>query len=184
MNVMNTSLAATVDDAFVVKQVREGSEVAFHVLYKRHARYIAGVAYRILGNDADLDDVVQDTFVTAARKIDQLKEPEHIRLWLTTIAVRHTQKRLKLRGRVKLMGIGSGEEAARHVDSRTLKRLDDLREALSRMPEKLTTPWILHRVEGMTIKEAAAACGVSTATVKRRLSSAEAKLRRKIDVDG
>ncbi len=172
-----------VDDSELVRRVREGDENAFHALYKRHARYIAGVAYRVLAHDAELDDVVQDTFVSAARKMDQLRQPEHFRLWLVAIALRHARKRLRMRSRRGWPWTNPEQEADRPADPAFRDRLDEAVEVLGQLPEKLMTPWMLHRVEGMTLHEAAQACRVSTATVKRHIASAEARIRRRMNVD-
>ncbi len=183
MSAISKPRAVSPDDITIVEQVRSGDEQAFYLFYKRHARYIAGVAYRILGNDADLDDIVQETFSSAAQNLGQLKNPEQVRLWLVTIAVRLSTRRLKARSRRTLFGLMSNADEAKCLDPGDMETRDELKEALDRLPEKLRVPWILRRVEGMTLGETAEACGISLATVKRRLSAAEAKLRRMIDVD-
>jgi len=183
MTTLTKPRVVPVDDSSLVEKVRQGDENAFYDLYRRYARYVAGVAYRILSDDADLDDVVQETFISAAEKMHQLKQPEHVRLWLVAIALRHAKKRFRMRSRPGWRGLGPELEADKHADPAVRARLDEAREVLGQLPEKLTTPWILHRVEGMTIAEVAVACSVSAATVKRHVASAEAKIRRRIDVD-
>src|SRR5262249_32830779 len=59
---------------------------ALDQLFNAHARYIASVVHRIVGDDADLDDIVQETFVEAMKS--RLSEVESMRAWLVTIAVR------------------------------------------------------------------------------------------------
>ena len=65
------------DDARLVLRARDprGGQAAFRELYRRHARYVASVAYRMLGADAEVDDVVQDTFTVAAHNLEQLRDP-------------------------------------------------------------------------------------------------------------
>jgi hypothetical protein len=55
-------------------------ERGFENLYRLHARYIAGVVFRIVGHDRDLDDVVQETFVAASSHLDQLRDAAAVRL--------------------------------------------------------------------------------------------------------
>jgi RNA polymerase sigma-70 factor (ECF subfamily) len=70
--------------------------------------------------------------------------------------------------------------APRCSDPRDRAAVDDLYEALSRVPPDLRIPWILHRVEHLSLPETAAACDVSLATVKRRIKDAEERLERRV----
>ncbi len=86
--------AVTADDASLVAQARAGSERAFEALYRRHVRYVAGVTYRLLGNDAEVDDVLQEAFLDAAGALAGLREPGEFRAWLVQIAIRRVYRRL------------------------------------------------------------------------------------------
>ncbi|HEY8430134.1 MAG TPA: sigma factor, partial [Sandaracinaceae bacterium] len=50
-------------DEVLVERARAGDERAFAKLYRRHAPYVAGVVYRLMGDELELDEIVQDTFV-------------------------------------------------------------------------------------------------------------------------
>src|SRR5687768_14860152 len=81
------------DDAVLVARAKGGDRAAFRELYLRHARYVAGAIARWLGQGADLDDIVQDTFVRAAERLGTLRSADHVRPWLVTIAIRITHSR-------------------------------------------------------------------------------------------
>lgn len=168
-------------DKILVDRIQTGDELAFYTLYKRYARYIAGVTYRIMGTDAEVDDIVQETFISALKKIDQVKDPEHVKLWLVTIAVRLTYRRLKWKRRWVSLDLGHSQEESNEVEPEKMAELSLLRKTLGKLPEKIRTPWILRRIEGMTLEEVAEASGCSLATVKRRLTKAENTIRRTID---
>ncbi len=153
------------DQSRLIERVQQGDEAAFYAFYKMHARYIAGVAYRLLAENQEVDDVVQETFITAAQKVHQLKAPEHARPWLVKIAVRHAHKHLARRRRAEKRQQADELEVPGKTDMRLASLVDDLRDALLRIPRKMVEPWILHRLEGMTIEEAATACNISAATV-------------------
>lgn len=70
--------------------------------------------------------------------------------------------------------------APRASDPRDRQPVDELSDALARIPEDVRIPWILHRIEQLSLPEAAAACEVSLATVKRRIADAEARLQRRL----
>jgi RNA polymerase sigma-70 factor (ECF subfamily) len=155
-------------------------EAAFTTLYERHSPYIARVAHRLLGGDADVDDVVQETFLDAANAIGDLVDPGAIRAWLVAIAVRRVHKVLAKRKRRTLFSIFAAELAPRASDPRDRQPVDDLYDALDRIPDELRIPWVLARVQELTLPETARACRVSLATVKRRIAEAEERLRRRL----
>jgi RNA polymerase sigma-70 factor, ECF subfamily len=166
-------------DAVLLERMRRGNERAFADLYARHARYLAGAVYRIMGNDADLDDIVQETFVDAAS--GPAPEPElEVRAWLVRIAVRHAKKILARRRRRRWFGFELSKVAPAMVDPRQSGAAEDLYDALDRMAPDVRIPWILHRIEGESLDEVAKYCGVSLATVKRRIGKADERLERRL----
>jgi len=89
----------SIDDASLVEQARAGDERAFVALFKRYSRYVAGVAYRLLGDSAEVEDVVQEAFTDASQHMDQLRDGAGFKSWLVTICVRRVHKRLARRRR-------------------------------------------------------------------------------------
>ena len=57
-------------------------------------------------------------------------------------------------------------------------------DALERIPEDLRIPWVLHRVEQLSLPETAEACEISLATVKRRIAEAEERIQRRLEMPG
>jgi RNA polymerase sigma-70 factor (ECF subfamily) len=171
--------AVPVDDATLVYQIRDGDERAFRALYLRYARYVAGVAYRLLGAEEIIEDVVQETFVAAAEGIKNIRHPERVRFWLATIAVRQVKKHLKKRIRRRQLGREVAQVQPPTSDPRELEDLQTLYRYLDELPVKNRMPWILYRIEGHALPEVAKLCGVSLATVKRRLAKAETSLKRR-----
>ncbi|MGH7328578.1 MAG: RNA polymerase sigma factor, partial [Polyangiaceae bacterium] len=109
-----------------------------------------------------------------------LKEPRALRAWLVAIAVRRVRKLLGRRRRRRIFGFEMAEVAARASDPNDRRRVDELYEALDQIPTDLRLPWTLHRIEQMSLPETAAACGVSLATIKRRIAEAEERVQRRI----
>jgi RNA polymerase sigma-70 factor (ECF subfamily) len=166
------------DDATLVAQAVAGSERAFATLYRRHARYVAGVAYRVMGGDAELDDVVQEAFVDAARALATFQGASSLRAWLSRIAVRRIHKRLARRRRWRWFLREERQTAVAVSDPRVRARAEDLYETLDGLPPKTRIPWVLLFIEGETLPDVAAMCAVSLATVKRRIASASAHVDR------
>ena len=170
----------TSEDA-LISRAAEGDREAFSELFRTHARYIAGVAFRILGSNDEVDDVVQDTFIAAHRGLAQLQETRAFRRWLVTIAIRQVNKRLGKKKRAPFVRLEllACEEPA--TDPEQERLAEDLYEALSGISADLRIPWVLSRVEGRKLEDVASACDISLATAKRRISLAGERLRRRLD---
>ena len=152
----------------------------FDTLYALHARYVAGVVHRLMGTDGELEDIVQETFVDALHGLARLEDPGAVRAWLVTVAVRRTRRLLTTRRRRMIFAFGLLDATPTSSDPRTRSSVDDLYDALGRLPADLRLPWSLHRIERLSIPETAAACEVSPATVKRRIADAEERLARRL----
>jgi RNA polymerase sigma-70 factor (ECF subfamily) len=170
------------DDAALVRALRAGDRQAFRRLYHRHSRYVAGTVFRLLGHDQELDDIVQETFLDGHRHLDQLLHPERVRAWLCSIAVRHVQHRLKRRGKQRQAARQAADQLAseRAADRRDQELATALYAALDELAPEARTPWILHHVLQHTLPEVAELCGVSLATVKRRIARAQQTLQRRL----
>jgi RNA polymerase sigma-70 factor, ECF subfamily len=170
---------AELGDDVLVARVRSGDRAAFRELYLRHARSVATAVARLVG-DADLDDIVQDTFVRATDRLASLRSPSHLRPWLVTIAIRIAHSR-RVRGR-RRDGLlrAFGLQTPQSSDPRDRAPADDLSDALGRLPEEVRVPWFLHHVQGERLEDVAVLFGVSLATIKRRIASCESKLERRL----
>lgn len=152
----------------------------FETVYAKHARYVAGVVHRLMGDDGELDDIVQETFVDAIDGLARLHDPGAVRAWLVTVAVRRTRRVLARRRRRAMFAFWAADFGPRASDPRDRQAVDELYDALSKVPEDLRIPWVLHRVEHLSLPETAQVCEVSLATVKRRIAEAEDRLERRL----
>jgi RNA polymerase sigma-70 factor (ECF subfamily) len=173
-------LAPTGDESALLERLRADDETAFTELYLRYARYVAGVVFSLLGDDAELDDVVQETFVDAQAGLADLEDPAAIRRWLVVIAIRRVHRLLARRRLRRWYTWKLAELSPRSSDPREGRRAEDLYDALDRIPAKLRIVWILARAGAMPLQEVALVCEISLATVKRRLAEADTRLERKL----
>lgn len=172
------------DDATLVAQAIAGNDRAFGTLYRRHARYVAGIVYRLMGNDSELEDVVQEGFVDASRALAQLSEPGDFRPWLARIVVRRVHKRLARRRRFRWLVGAVGDVSPKVSDPKGQEAADTLYEVLETISPKVRVPWTLHVIEGQTLPEVATTCELSLATVKRRIADASALIERRLHERG
>ena len=167
------------DDSLLVARAQKGDERAFSQIYRRHARYVAGVVYRLMGSDQELDDLVQETFVDAANQLGEIRDGERLRPWLARVAVRKVHRRLTRRRRRRLLW-SEAPPPPTATNPAAEHEVRELFQALEQIPPKLRVPWVLHRVEGETLPDVAEMCEVSLATVKRRIADAEQRLERRL----
>src|SRR5215470_10506394 len=76
------------DDGAVIAAIRSGSELAFNILVDRHQQAVRQFLRRLLGNDADADDMAQETFLAAWTHARSFRDDGDVRSWLSGIAWR------------------------------------------------------------------------------------------------
>jgi len=157
---------------------------SFDEVFRRFSPYVARVALRLLGNDSEVDDLVQDVFLEAHRGLAGLREPSALGGWLARICVRRATRRLRRRRFFLLLSLDGLAERELPFDlaaspeqraevARLYRRLD-------RLPADERVAWLLRHVEGESLDEMVALCGCSKSTVQRRLRSAETRLRQEV----
>lgn len=179
-----TALPARIDDAELVARARGGDRWAGEALYRRHAPDVIRVSTLLLGRGAEVDDVVQDAFVKALRKLDSLRDPASFGGWVARIAANLSRSRLRRRALFRRLGLDRGDEeigldqlAVESVSAEDRAELARISVALRELPADVRVAWTLRRVEGWPLGEIGEAVGASLATVKRRVAAADEVLR-------
>src|SRR5215207_10492930 len=80
--------------------------------FRDYSSYVAAIALRLLGRDAEVEDVVQDVFVAAMGKLPPAHEPRAVRGWLATVTVRMAGRRLRRRRLLRFLGLDDAPEYA------------------------------------------------------------------------
>jgi RNA polymerase sigma-70 factor, ECF subfamily len=173
-------------DVALVVAARAGEEWAREALFRRHASLVNGLAYRLLGRDADVDDLVQETFVQALGSLSRLRADETFASWLAAIVVRTAHKvmrRRRLQTRLGLRGPDAPDWeglVSKAAPPDVLADLMRLYRVVETLPPKVRIPLLLRRVDGSSLPEIAQLTGASLATVKRRLAAGEKVLQRSL----
>jgi len=144
---------------------------------------VNALAFRLLGRDSDVDDLVQDAFAEALARLHRLREPQAFAAWISTIVVGRASKVIRQRRLLMRLGLGRG---SLEVDPDALVsstappdvavELRALYALVESLPARLRIPLVLRRVEGHSLEEIAELTQTSLATVKRRLSECEQRL--------
>jgi RNA polymerase sigma-70 factor (ECF subfamily) len=150
--------------------------VVFEVLFDRYSRYVAGLATRLLGSgDSEVDDVVQDVFWIASRRIGTIRDLIQARGWLATVTTRVVRRRL-VRRRFRGLFRATAWEVdvpARGATAEEHAILARLYEVLNELPTDQRLAWSLRFLEGEPLDAVAAVCGCSLSTAKRRIAAAK-----------
>ena len=176
-------------DAALVVAARAGEKWAQEALFRRHARMVNGLAFRLLGRDEDLDDLVQESFLSALRGLDRLAQPQAFAAWLGAIVVRSAHKLLRRRRMLGRLGlrkpapIDLDDVISPSAPPSVAAELRSVYGCLDRLDPETRIALVLHRVEGLSIPDVAAQMKLSVSTVKRRLKTAERHLRDHTDPD-
>ncbi|MES1207096.1 MAG: sigma-70 family RNA polymerase sigma factor [Pseudomonadota bacterium] len=167
-----------VDDATLVQMVQAGHVHAAKWLHDRFAADINRVVYRILGGDADHEDMVHEIFMTVWASIaaGKVSEPAAVRSWVFSVATnmlykelrrRYVRRRFLRRHHSAPEGVsGIRDEAAREL-------LLAVHRVLAEMQPAHGLIFGLRYLDRRPLADLASLCGCSTATAKRRLKKAE-----------
>src|SRR6185437_200085 len=98
-------------DAVLVSRVRGGEAALFELIMRRYNRRLFRIARGILGNAADAQDAVQETYVSAYFKLDQFRGPEGFASWLCQIVTNHALMQRRSRARVAVSPLSVLDES-------------------------------------------------------------------------
>lgn len=162
-----------------MERCRRGELGAFEELYRQHAGRLYNVACRLLGNASDAEDLVQEAFLLAHRKLDTFRGESALGTWLHRLLVNLGLDHLRSRaGRAAHATTGIEDVHVVPVTKPdTVAERIDLEQAIARLPQGSRAAFVLHDVEGLEHREVAEILGVSEGTSKSQLHKARLKLR-------
>ncbi|HKP58988.1 MAG TPA: sigma-70 family RNA polymerase sigma factor [Polyangiales bacterium] len=151
-------------------------------IYRRYAPYVAKIGMRILGRREEIEDFVQDVFVTVHKNLASLREPGAIKSWLATLAVHAATRRLKRHKLRRWFGLDAAPDYTDVADAEASPEQRALLAGVFHLLDALSAEdrvaWTLRYIEGETMPRVAALCECSLSTAKRRVASAELALER------
>jgi RNA polymerase sigma-70 factor, ECF subfamily len=181
------------DDGALVERARQRDGAAVRLIMQRHNRHLYRVARSVLHDDAEAEDVVQETYVRAFTHLDGYRGEAQLSTWLTRIALNEALGRLRRRritvglkdidaindqGEARVIYLRSARQdsdpeaaAARGEVRRLLER------AVDQLPDHFRVVFILRDIEEMSVEETASHLGLRPETVKTRLHRARRLLR-------
>lgn len=174
------SPAGELDEVELVERVRAGDAAAFDLLVSRHLKRAFSVAYRLLGQREDAEDLVQEAFLTVLEKIDTFQHGRSFGPWFYRILVNRGLNARKSRA-LRVMSVIPPETAAPGrsplSDAERAELRDGLAAAMAELPERQRTVVQLFDLEGFSSQEIAEILDLSDGTVRWHLHQARQRLR-------
>lgn len=155
--------------------VSRGDETAFRHLYRLHTPRLYGFALRLLRDEAEAEDVVQEVWVRAVRKLGGFRWRSALSTWLVGIV--HNLCRERLRSRSRREARESAAAVTALVAAAPGGLRVDLERAIALLPDGCRAVLMLHDVEGWTHQEISQRLGIAAGTSKSQLSEGRRRLR-------
>ncbi|HXE91677.1 MAG TPA: sigma-70 family RNA polymerase sigma factor [Terriglobales bacterium] len=179
-------------ESLLIERVLRGEKDCFYDLIRPYEGHVYVAAFSILKNQADAEDVTQETFLKAFRHLKEFRGESRFHTWLVRIAINEARMRYRKDRRHlydSLDETADDEQEAPHqrladwreVPSQALERTE-VREAVARaieqLPETYREVLLLRDAQQLSIAETAEVLGVTPATVKIRLFRARVRMRK------
>ncbi len=184
----NESSAGNIEDERLAAELRGGNDQALAILYERHCLIVYRIARRILGNDADAEEIVQQVFLQVYKHIDQF-DPSKSKLlsWLVSIATNSAidlKRRLLSRGTYASVPFDDGAAQPWMPQPIVTMAPQEISHLVSEMLDLLTpeeqTVINLHYYGGLTLEEVHRELETSFSITKRMYYGALKKLQLRV----
>ena len=171
------------DESVLVAALRARDAAAFEYLIRENGTRLLAVARRILPEEADAMDAVQDAFVSALRSIDRFEGEARFTTWLHRIVVNSALMKLRTRRRKPELPLDdqvqqlSTPQESPALRAERRQRRESLQRAIAALPERHRRVIQLRDLEERNTRETAEALAISPSAVKTRLHRAHRALR-------
>lgn len=190
-------MEAAEQESQLVRRAQEGDFAAFESLMVRYEKRIFALALRIVRQQHDAEEIVQQTFLSVVEHLKKFRHESRFSTWLTRIATNHALLLLRHRARRRTVFLGEAQGDDRYEDvprpeyiaqwketpediasRRETRQLLD--EALDELAEKYRLVFVLRDVQGFSTAETAEILDITPANVKVRLLRARLMLREQL----
>lgn len=188
---------STLAQETLVGRAQDGDIASFEALVRLHQGPVFRLAYRMMADRGDAEDVVQDTFVLVWRQLPTLHDPATFRGWVYSIATRRCLNLLRTRRRRQTStvpaaslqaahdraqadqpatGTGAGTSIDPALAAQHTAQREDLQVLLQALPEEQRACWLLREIHELSYAEIASATRLPVSTVRGRIARARQNL--------
>ncbi|REG90538.1 RNA polymerase sigma factor [Algoriphagus antarcticus] len=164
-------------DTNLISKVLKGDRSAQFQLFELTKGILFSICYRVMNDEDEANDVLQDSYVEIFQKIHTLKHSEALIGWMKTITIRkailHSRKKIHFEP-IEDVEIESSEDFDSWFDAEMLD------QAIQSLPNGARAVFLLIEVEGYSHKETAELLGIAESTSKSQLHYAKSLLKKRI----
>ena len=178
---------AAESDEDLIARICAGKTACFEVLMRRHNERIYRTVRAILGDDTDVEDVMQQAYVSAYQHLDRFENRSRFSTWMTRIAINEAYARLRKRHRTEAApweddhAMAADEPEAAGPSPEQIAARQEIHALLERAVDTLSVPnrtvFVMRAVQGLSTAETADCLKISEEAVKTRLHRANEALR-------
>lgn len=168
------------DTTNIVRKAIDGDESSYKLLYLKYAKAMYNICLRLLNNQADAEDILQESFITAFKKLSELKDPSTFGGWLRRIVVNncHQQGR-KLKFSFEELD-SSGEVVEDDIDWLNDVPISEVHFAIKNLPDGCRQVFLLYTSEKYTHKDIGALLDIAESTSKSQYLRAKKLLQQEL----
>lgn len=172
-------MGSEIEDTALAKAAAAGDRAAFARLVEHHYDRIHRIAWRMLGDPSEAEDLAQDVCAALGAKIRSFRGEAAFTTWLYRLVMNAAKDRMRGRGRQAALGEAWAEADAlrRAGDAARAEEASWLREALAALAPELRATAVLVLDEGLDHATAGEALGISGGTVSWRMSEVRKRLK-------
>ena len=191
-----TAAAAAASDVQLALSAAAGNATAFETIVRRHNRLLFRTARGIVADDAEAQDVVQETYLRAFTNLHAFRGDSALGTWLARIAINVALTTQRKKGQLVQLDVRGGEDDAPELEDAMPAQTTDsdapdatahrheirelLQAAIGELPPIYRSVFMLRAVEELSVQETAFCLGVSEDVVKTRFLRARAMLRERL----
>ena len=167
-----------------IARVQQGDAAAYDYLVSKYLRRVVSIAWGVVRNSHDAEDLAQEAFVKAYQNVGRFRAGEPFGPWIYRIVTNAALDTMKHRNKFRHEAVAESEPAARRDDAALPAMSNEIAQridlAIEELPEMQRIVARLHLVEEFDHQEIAGMMDLSEGTVRSHLSLARKKLREKL----
>lgn len=163
-------------NAPLIEECRKGSRKAQFMLYKQYSKAMYNLAYRMVNNREDAEDMLQETFIECFRNLGSFRSESTFGAWLKSILINRCINHIRKR-KVELVLAESLPQVAEEEETEPVYTTDAVFRGIEKLPDGYRIILTLYLLEGYDHTEIAQIMGITESTSKSQYSRAKEKLR-------
>ena len=166
----------------IIESCKKGNSISQYALYNKYCRAMYNLAYRMMNNRVDAEDMLQESFIEAFRKLNTFRYESTFGAWLKKIVINRCINQLRRNEKLiftdELLDISQDEN-----DDLDYELKDDVKKvfkSIEKLPDGYRLVFTLYLLEGYDHREIAGILGISESTSKSQYLRAKKKLREQL----